>query len=155
MISPETLRRYPFFGQLSDAQLKAVAVAAEEVTWESGTVIFQIGDPAEALYLLKEGSIDLYDRSEDSNQPELTREFLVGEVNPGEPFGISALLEPYKLIASAVASKPSSGIRLDGEKLRQTSTRDLAMGNALLRQLAVAIRDRLTYARVQLAAARP
>jgi hypothetical protein len=40
MISPEMLKRYPFFGQLSDGHIKALAAIAEEVTWESGEAIF-------------------------------------------------------------------------------------------------------------------
>ncbi len=41
MISPELLRRYPFFGFLGDAQLKAIAMIAEESTYEKDQPIFE------------------------------------------------------------------------------------------------------------------
>ena len=48
MISPELLRKYPFFGSLDDSQLRELAMLAEEETYKSGEVIFQEGGPADA-----------------------------------------------------------------------------------------------------------
>lgn len=154
MISPELLRRYPLFGSLSDEQLKSLALLAKEIAWETGQTIFEIGANADSLYLLMEGSIDLYYRSEDELNPDLTKEFSVGEINPGEPFSLSALFEPYVLTASAIASVPSKGIRMDGQRLIQLCSYDLEFGLILQRELIKAIFERLTYARIQLAAAR-
>jgi CRP-like cAMP-binding protein len=60
MISPELLRRYPFFAFLDEAQLQAVAMLSEESEVEDGAPVFESGKPAEALCLLIEGSLDLY-----------------------------------------------------------------------------------------------
>ena len=49
MISPEVLRRYPFFGFLKDDQFKKVAMLAEEVSWKAGTKIFKAGEKTDAL----------------------------------------------------------------------------------------------------------
>lgn len=154
MISPELLRRYDLFGSLSDEQLQSLASIAKEESWEAGEVIFEIDAPAESLFLLMEGSIDLFYRSEDELNPELRKEFPVGEINPGEPFAISALFEPYILTASAVASRPSTGIRMDAQRLIQLCSYDLEMGMVLQRELVKAVFERLSYVRVQLAAAR-
>ncbi len=154
MISPELLRRYELFGSLSEEQLQLLASITREQSWEAGEVIFEIDAPADTLYLLMEGSIDLFYRSEDELQPELHKEFSVGEINPGEPFAISALFEPYVLTASAVSSRPSKGIRMDAQRLIQLCSYDLEMGMILQRELIKAIFQRLTYARTQLAAAR-
>jgi hypothetical protein len=43
MISPELLRRYPFFGLLTEAQLKAIAMIAQETNFTDGTQIFKEG----------------------------------------------------------------------------------------------------------------
>ncbi len=154
MISPELLRRYPFFGSLTEEQLRSLALVSDEVTWNADEWIFEIGSRAEWFYLLVEGSVDLYDRSEDGKHPELSKDFLVGEVNPGEPFGISALLGPHELMASAVAGKPSRGIRMDARRLNQMMAAEPELGVIVLLELAKAIFERLRYARVQLAAAR-
>ena len=65
MISPEILRRYPFFGALSDAQIKAIAMIAEEEQYAKGAVICEEGQPAKAFYLLLEGGVCLYYKSEE------------------------------------------------------------------------------------------
>lgn len=154
MISPEVLRRYPFFGLLNDGQLKAMAILAEPVTWEAGECVFQAGDSANALYLLTEGSIDLYERSQDVHDPELRKDFLVGEVNPGELFGISALLPPFRTTAAAQVNRDSEGIRFDAGKLYHLCQVEIDLENRILRQLTKEIFERLNYARIQLAAAR-
>ncbi len=154
MISPELLRRYKLFGSLSEEQLQSLASIAEEAEWEAGDVIFEIDAPAEWLYLLMEGSVDLFYHVEDELNPDLKVDFGVGEINPGEPFGISALFEPYVLTASAVASRPSKGIRMDAQRLIQLCSFDLELGMILQRELIKAIFERLTYVRTQLAAAR-
>lgn len=154
MISPELLKRYPLFGSLSDEQLQSLASIAEEKSWEAGETIFEIGSPAENLFLLMEGSIDLFYRVDDEQNPDQMKNFGVGEINPGEPFAISALFEPYQLTASAVASRPSKGIQMNGQRLIQLCSFDLELGMILQRELIKAIFERLTYARNQLVAAR-
>ena len=59
MISPEFLRRYPFFGGLTEAQLSGIALIADEVGFTKGTVIGEGGRPSTKFYLLTEGSVDL------------------------------------------------------------------------------------------------
>jgi CRP-like cAMP-binding protein len=154
MISPELLKRYRLFGSLSDEHLKSLASIAKEQNWEAGEMIFEIGTPAENLYLLMDGSVDLYYQVEDENSIDLKKNFPVGEINPGEPFAISALFEPYQLTASAVASRPSKGIRMNAQRLLQLGSYDLELGMILQRELIKAIFERLTYARNQLVAAR-
>lgn len=154
MISPELLKRYPLFGSLSDEQLQSLAGIAVEEEWETDEKIFEIGSAAENLYLLMDGSINLFYHVEDENDPDQMREFGVGEINPGEPFAISALFEPYVLTASAVASRPSKGIRMNAPRLIQLCSFDLELGMILQRELIKAIFERLTFARNQLIAAR-
>jgi len=154
MISPELLRRFPFFGNLENSQLVAISIIAEELTFNSGEEIFQERSPAESLYLLVDGSIDLYFTVVDNFHPELRQEFSIGEINPGEPFGISALIEPYVLTAAARVSTPSRVIRIDAAALRASMDTDQSLAYALMQKIAKAAIDRLNDTRIQLAAAR-
>lgn len=154
MISPETLKRYPFFGLLNEDQLNAIAIIAEPISWSSGATVFEYGNTAGSLYLLTEGAVDLYERSQDYHNPDRRKEFLVGEINPGELFGISALVSPYRVTASAVATKPSEGVRFDAARLHHLCQIEIDLENRILRQLAKTLYERLGYARIQLAAAR-
>jgi CRP/FNR family transcriptional regulator len=153
MISPELLRRYAFFGQFNESDLYAIAMISEEISADAGTILFEERQPANALFLLLDGSIDLYYKSEEEYHPKGRKEFLVGEINPGEIFSISSMLEPYILNASARTAKPSRFIKIDAPALRQLSQENHKMGCIIMRQIAKALMERLAYTRVQLAAA--
>lgn len=148
MVSPELLRRYPFFACLDEAQQKAIAMIAEQVEYEKGTTLFQEGKPVEALYLLIEGNVDLYYVASENPKDQ----YLVGEVSPGEPFGVSAMIEPYTLSATARAAKPVKVLKIDAAALRALCEVDAHLGYAVMRQVAKASQERLHYVRVQLAA---
>lgn len=149
MISPELLRRYPFFCCLDDAQQKAVAMIAEEISVPAGTVLFEEGQPADTLYFLLEGSVDLYFTVPgEGSKPG--KEFWVGEINPGEPLGISALIEPYRLTAMARAGAPSRLLKVNAAALRALCEVDNRMAYALMRQVAKAAMERLHATRVQM-----
>ena len=57
MLSPETLRRFPFFAGLDAAALTTLAIEGEEVTIQKGDWLFYAGDAADALYIVVSGSI--------------------------------------------------------------------------------------------------
>lgn len=153
MISPELLRLYPFFGQLDDAQLREIAMITEERTFKSGEVVFHEGDSAEMLYFLLEGCIDLYFTLAGSEHTALEKGIPVGEINPGEPFGISALIEPHLLTATALTTGQSRMLMIDGAALRSLIQKDRRLAFQLTHQTAKAAIARLQATRVQLAAA--
>jgi CRP-like cAMP-binding protein len=153
MISPELLRRYSFFGKLPENDLYEIAMIADEFSADAGVTLFEEHQPAEALFLLLEGSVDLYYKSEEEYHPKAKKEFLVGEINPGEIFSISSLIDPFILNASARTAKPSRFIKIDAIALRKMSDENHQMGCIIMHQIAKALMERLAYTRVQLAAA--
>jgi CRP-like cAMP-binding protein len=153
MISPELLRRYPFFGTLSDAQIKAFAMIADEESVSKGTVLCEEGQPAKALFLLLEGGVSLYYKSEEEFYPKTRKDFLVGEINPGEVFAISALVEPFKYTATVRAEQDSRVVKFDSTAVNGLIEKDPRLYCILMREIAKAAMERLAFARVQLAAA--
>jgi CRP-like cAMP-binding protein len=147
------LRRYSFFGRLNEDQLRAIAMLAETDTAEANAVLFEEGQPAQFLYLLLEGTIDLYYKSEEKFHPTTKKEFHVGIINPGELFSLSALIEPHILNATGRAAQVCRFVRFDGSALRELMDRDCELGYFVLQQLSKALLERLTYTRIQLAAA--
>ena len=104
MVSPELLRRYPFFGDFHNAHLNAIAMLANEVEFQEGDLIFEAGQPASKLYFLIDGCVDLHYVVADEINTELRKDFFISEINPGEPFGISALIEPYRYTGAVRAT---------------------------------------------------
>lgn len=153
MISPETLKRYPFFGTLSDAQLKEIAMIAEEETYDKGADVFEQGIPATAFYLLVDGGVSLFYNTNFDRQPESRKDVLVGEINPGEVFAISAFIEPYIYSTTVRADKKIRVIRFDSRALHELLEKDPKINCILMRKIAIAAMERLAFTRVQLAAA--
>jgi hypothetical protein len=53
MISPESIRRYPLFGGLNEAQIVALAMTADQFFADEGEFFFREGDPLNTLYLVE------------------------------------------------------------------------------------------------------
>ena len=155
MVSPEILRRYPFFGTLTDAQLKAVAMHTEEETFGKGAIVFEECQAADKLYLLLEGGIDLSYKSEEEYHPTTRKEFYVGEINSGEVFGTSALIEPHVLNATAKTSQASKVVTFDASELRKLLEKDQDLSNKFLLQVIKILKERIIALRVQMAAIQP
>ncbi|MFZ0534148.1 MAG: Crp/Fnr family transcriptional regulator [Anaerolineales bacterium] len=153
MISIELLRRYPFFGRLGYEQLKALAMIAEEIKLEDGQVVIEEGKPADALYFLVEGSVVLYHPVGGPQTKGIISEVPVCEINPGEPFSISALIEPHILTSTGRSSGVSRVIRLTVEDLKAAFAMDARLECMMIRCVAEAAMGRLNSTRVQLAAA--
>lgn len=152
MISPELLLRYPFFGALGDPQLKAIAMLSQEGFCTKGDTVFEMGDAADKFYFLLQGDIDLHYFVDDAYVQNHRKAFYVGHVNPGEPFGISGLIEPYRYTATAIAASSGSILILEAIAVRALCEADTRLSAALMHQVAKAALSRLNETRVQLAA---
>ncbi len=153
MVTPELLRRYPFFKSLNDQAVAAVARLAQEVVLQKGEDIFQVGSPAEALYFLMEGRAELYFILEDPNDALLSREFYITDINPGELFGISAMLDEPMYTGTVHAMSRCRVLKIPAPPLRAIADADCTLGYCLMREIARAALERLHYTRLQLASA--
>jgi CRP-like cAMP-binding protein len=155
MVSPELLRRYPFFGTLDDAQLKQVAMACEKGECEKGTTFYEECAQADQFFLLIDGSVDLFYRAQEefpTKDAPPPREFLVGDINPGEVFGISALVEPFSHSTTARAVRRCSYISLDAVALRELFEKDIHLAYKIMAQVTRTTLERMAGLRAQLAA---
>jgi CRP-like cAMP-binding protein len=151
MISIELLRRYPFFAMLTEDQLKAIAMVAEEKTYPKESLLLKENSPANKLILLLEGDVDLI---YSGGGEGAICNALVGSIAPGEMLGVSSIIEPYTYISSARANLPAKVIEIDGAAVRALMQVDNLLGYALMRNVATAVLERLKYTQVELAAAR-
>ena len=145
MISPEILRRYPYFTAAQDDGLRALAMICDEVAIPSGTVMYREGDKTDKLYILVEGEVDI---QYTLGSGELRT---VDTVVPGELLMWTALVEPYKSNAVVTARQPCKLIGIHAEKLRNYCDKDRAFGNDMLFHVVRLLATRLEGARVQLA----
>ncbi len=153
MISLENLRRYPFFGDFSHTQLISIAWISSVESYPMAATLFQKGQAANTLYFLETGSVDLFYPllvKESKNSPD---GIALNEVNPGDPFGVSALIEPYIYTATARTSKASQIIQIEAAPLRAMFDADKRLAYLFTRLATKTEVELLDAARVQLAAA--
>ena len=149
MVPQELLLRCPFFALFDESQRKALAQITKEIRCKAGTTFFEAGKSADALYLLLDGSVDLYFIT----LTETNEELLIGELNSGEPFAISALIPPHILTHTVRAGKPCHVLKIDAAPLRLLCKQDTRLGYLLMQRIAEGAMERLHFTRMKLAAA--
>ncbi len=141
------LRAYPFFARLSDSQIERLLPFVMEETIPYNGTFFEEGQPANYLFLLTRGSVDLYFKMPDDPRHRV----LAGAINAVGPFGISALIEPHTYAMTARAGTDCHVLRIDAEPLRNTMAQDTQMGYTLMREIAQASMERMHLAQQRLA----
>jgi CRP-like cAMP-binding protein len=158
MISPERLRRYPYFAGVTQACLKEVAMISDEQSFKADEKIFQeSGDflatdriyqkahTANHLMIITEGAVDItYTLGEG-------QKVVVGNLVAGDLMAVSALIPPYHLTASAVAKQDGKLIAIEAEALRKLCEENPGLGYKVMQGVSKAIMNRLQTTRVELA----
>jgi CRP-like cAMP-binding protein len=146
MVSPELLRRFPFFAGLTDEELKSIAMISEETKYEANSFIFRERGKAEKLYVLLEGTVDIKVNTDEEGLQQET----VSTLTHGEVFCWSAVVEPHILTASAFAATPATVIAIDGAGMRALFELDCHLGYRILQKSAEIISSRLRDTRIQM-----
>jgi len=154
MVSIELLRRFPFFSGFEPDHLKALAMLTDEVAVDEGATLFRAGQPADRLYLLMEGRVELHYIAVDPLESQPRRAYFIGEFNAGEPFGITSLLEPYAYMGDLRVASRGRVLKMDAPGLRALCELDPRFAAIMMRKAAKASMVRLIDARGQMAAAR-
>jgi CRP/FNR family transcriptional regulator len=100
------LRGAEFFKGISEGSLRSLAAACIPKRLDKRQVLFREGQEGDSLYILAEGSVQLYKSAEDG------REVVLRTLKPGELFGEVVLFEARRYPASAVALAPCLLLRL-------------------------------------------
>ncbi len=142
MISVELLRKYPYFAGVGEDNLKALALISHELPIEAGETIFTKGDPAQALFLVISGEVDII------LENEAEERFIVDTVPADHMLGWSAVVEPYEDTATGIARTDGKLLSIDAKYLRELLEHDPLMGFRMMQQVAGVLRHRMQAARV-------
>jgi len=154
MVTSKHLRQYDLFDFMGEKELEAVVAIAKEKEYQKGDVIIESGQPAETFYFLAEGNVAYYYVVTTENDPYYKKEYHISDIDAGEIFGISALIEPYKYTATLRVDKPSRVIEISASDLRSLCDTDPKLAYGLMQAVAKAAIERLEATRIQLIAAR-
>ena len=159
MISPEMLRRYPFFAGLDHAQLVMLAMMAEELRVSQGHVFFREGDALASFYLVLEGNVAIVLEVPAEHVGQTVAQQLTGTLQttavpisilgPGDPFGWTALSSRQGATAGAMATSDCAVVAFDRQKLLAAFEADCAFGYRMLQQILQVAQQRLHDMRVE------
>jgi CRP-like cAMP-binding protein len=99
------LERVPSFAILGRDALRILAIGAESRYVHGGEVLFTVGDPADAGYVIQDGSFTLKTDNTEASAAEMT-------VSRGALLGELALLTETTRPVTATAAEPSTVIRV-------------------------------------------
>ena len=159
MVSPELIRRYPFFAGLDYDHIVKLAKVADEETVEIGHCFFHEGDELTVFYLVLEGAVaivlevpnhDVEQQIAGQLTGELkTKDVTTSTVGTGDVFGWSGLIPPHTSTASAKAITPCRVVVFDCEELWKIFEEDCHFGLVMAQKGAQVIRERLRDMRIE------
>ena len=139
----ETIQKSELFRGVTPRVLTEIANESEEMTFEEGTLLFSAGEPAQDIYELVEGSVDLVALEKELVHLTVSRS--------GQIFGWSALVEPYERTATAKCTADTKVVRMSRDSIERIIERHPREGLAILKNLMGIIAHRLreAYAYIQ------
>lgn len=124
------------FKGLDAEELELLKPMFERFSCPAGTVIFQQGDPADFLYLLINGKVEI------SFQPYDGVPILIAHVEKDGLFGWSAVVGSDKYTSSAIANEDVEALRVRSSKLRRFCREHPEAGRDILERLANGVSTR-------------
>ena len=121
-----------------------LAELSRTFTAEPGQELFREGDESVVFGVVIKGRVALRTRVPERG------DFTILTVEPGDVYGWSALVPPYRSTSTAVAIEAVEAITFEGPALRAALREDAALAQALYPRVLVAVARRLNATRVQL-----
>jgi len=131
------LTSMPFFAGLDSAALDVVASGTRIRRFRRGEVVFHVGDPGDALFLISSGSVKI------TLPSETGEEAILATLQPGEVFGELSLLDGAPRSATAVALELTETVVLQRDRFLQLLATEPTIREAVLANMAAEVR-RLT-----------
>ena len=139
----ELLSRHPLTTGLSDQIVKQIAECATEVEFEADSYVFRTDTPADAFYLIRDGTVALEVYVPGPGP------FRFLTLKQGELLGASWLVEPYRWTYDARAVKLTRAIAFDSGCMRELCEADHHLGYEMMKRFVPPLLERLQLARLQ------
>lgn len=151
------LSQFPFFSDISREYLEEIEAFSHIKTYEKGDIIFQSQEPAEHLYGLMQGDVDLlilftdkiltkdikYEEFISTQVKNVEKQVKIDEIKQNEVFGWSAFVEPGKMTSTACCAQASQIALIPADKLKSLCGNDPELGYLLSTRISAIIAQRL------------
>jgi len=140
------LELLPLFHDVDAQYLALLRPLFERVSFRAGTTVVDQGNPAEYLYFIEQGVLQI------SYKPYDGEAITVTHLEAGGLFGWSAVLGSPKYTSSGIAVEELDAIRIKGSDLRKLCAEHPDAGKVILDKLADAVSARWKDAHEQVRA---
>lgn len=107
------LENIPLFALLDEAERRQLAAQLDVVQHRSGEYLFRIGDPGDALYIVRSGEVEIFVENDTGER------IVLAHNHAGDMTGELSLLDGGPRTASALATEDVETLRLDRDDLNQ------------------------------------
>jgi ABC-type nitrate/sulfonate/bicarbonate transport system permease component/CRP-like cAMP-binding protein len=130
----EILKKTMPFQVVSDGMLRQIGALGRRVSCDSGTLIYDVGDTADDIYIIVSGKV------EHTLEPGVNARRPVQTLGEGDVFGWAALLAKYPhRLARAVCVEPTEIVRIKGDDLLRLLESDPDAGDVVMSRFATMI----------------
>ncbi len=105
------IQEVEFFEGFNSDVINKIKQECTEKSFAEGETVFEKGEPAEYLYFLVNGSIDLFIKGKNMTLCNLSE--------PGEVFGWSSIVEKGIYTSTTICQSATSVLRIQREKIEQ------------------------------------
>jgi len=159
LIQALDLQAFSVFADVPQSKLKAVSDKATLEEFGPNMPIFNQNDPADSLYGLLEGQVDLqflfrdkmletniaYEESVLSTMRNIDRPLTLETLNAGDIFGWSSMTGNERYTATAMTTEPVRAFRIEAGQLRSVLDADPEVGYVFMSHLSEIIARRLHW----------
>ena len=103
----------PLFALLDDTERATLATQLDVVELSAGAILFRVGDPGDALYIVRSGELEIFVQNDTGDR------IVLAHTQPGEMAGELSLLDGGPRTASAQVTQDLEALRLDRGDLNQ------------------------------------
>ncbi len=149
MANIEVFKTIPLFKDLSYAELNKVSNLTQRVSFNPGDIIFQRGDPGDALYFIREGEVEVLAPSSEGEEAE----DVVATLGAGDLFGEMALVEAEPRSATVRAKTVAKMFRIKKDYFDDLMRAENEIAQKIYKKLTVILSHRLRETTERLAIA--
>ena len=107
------LENIPLFALLDDTERGKLAAQLDVVEHRAGEYLFRVGDPGDALYIVRSGEVEIFVQNDTGER------IVLAHNHAGDMTGELSLLDGGPRTASALATEDVEALRLDRDDLNQ------------------------------------
>ena len=149
VVSIDIVKKFPLFNECTNAELIKIANTMHKVSFNAGDVVFKKGDPGDALFLIREGEVEILAPAPGGEDTE----DVVAVLGPGELFGEMALVEREPRSATVRAKSDAKLWRIKRDYFEDLMKQDHEMALKIYKRITVIMSHRLRETTERLAIA--